>query len=60
MFWQSLNPSISPKDCFPFGEGQGHWYGGGESLQALWPLNKGHIEHSPFITGDEVSFKVSF
>ena len=54
MVWQSLHPSISPRDCFPFHEGQGgHWYGGGESLPALWPLNKGHIEHSPFITGDE-------
>lgn len=53
MFWQSLSPGVSPKDCFHFGEGQGHWYGGGESLKALWPLEKGNIEWSPFITGDE-------
>ena len=55
MFWHSLHPSISPKDCFHFGENQGHWYGGGESLSAAWPLEEGHIVESPFITGDEVS-----
>lgn len=53
MFWQSLNPNVSPTDCFSFGEGQGHWYGGGESLKVHWPLEKGHILRTPFITGDE-------
>ena len=49
-------------DCLSFGEEDdpiGHWYGGGENLQVFpnkaWPLEKGHIEKSPFITGDEVS-----
>ena len=62
MFWQSLHSSVSPMDCLSFGEEGdpiGHWYGGGENLQVFpnkaWPLEKGHIEKSPFITGDEVS-----
>ena len=50
-----MHHSVSPRDCFHFGEDQGHWYGGGESLNATWPLQKGHIKKSPFITGDEVS-----
>ena len=33
---------------------QGHWYGGGETLRAAWPLEKGHIKLSAFVTGDEV------
>jgi len=33
---------------------QGQWYGGGESLKAAWPLQRGHIKLSPFVTGDEV------
>ena len=42
-------------DCFPVGgEVQGHWYGGGESLHAAWPLEKGNIKLSAFVTGDEV------
>lgn len=60
MFWQSLHSSVSPMDCLSFGEEGnpiGHWYGGGENLQVFpnkaWPLEKGHIEKSPFITGDE-------
>jgi hypothetical protein len=53
--WQSLSPDVSPIDCFPLGdEFQGHWYGGGESLRGAWPLDKGHIELSAFVTGDEV------
>ena len=54
LLWESLNPSISPKDCFYFGPEHGHWYGGGESLKASWPLEKGQINSSAFITGDEV------
>ncbi len=56
--WQSLSPDVSPMDCYPVGDelkGQGHWYGGGESLSATWPLDRGHIALSAFITGDEVS-----
>ena len=45
-------------DCFPVGaESQGHWYGGGESLHAAWPLEKGAIKLSAFVTGDEVCNK---
>jgi hypothetical protein len=53
MYWQSLSSSVSPTDCFPFGDDHGHWYGGGESLQASWPLEAGHIAEAPFVTGDE-------
>ena len=53
-FWQSLDKAISPMDCFPVGgQDDGHWYGGGESLKASWPLEKAHIGLSPFVTGDE-------
>ena len=51
LVWVSQHNSMSPMDCFP--PGQGHWYGGGESLQASWPWENGHIKSSPFITGDE-------
>ncbi len=50
---------MSPMDCFEFNKGQGHWYGGGESLQAAWPLEKGHIKMTPFVTGDEVIIYLS-
>ena len=52
--WQSLNPATAPLDCWPVGEGQGHWYGGGESLKSKWPLDHGHIRMSPFVTGSVV------
>ena len=51
--WQALSEHISPQDCWPVGEGAGHWYGGGESLSSRWPLDQGHINMSPFVTGDE-------
>lgn len=51
--WQALSESTTPIDCWPVGEGAGHWYGGGESLGSRWPLDKGHIRMTPFVTGDE-------
>ena len=43
-------------DCYPVGDNhrQGHWYGGGETTSGKWPLDKGQIQLSAFITGDEV------
>ena len=53
--WQSLDKHVSPMDCFPIGEeGQGHWYGGGETLTGAWPIDKGTVKLSAFVTGDEV------
>ena len=54
--WQSLSPDVSPMDCYPVGDNfrQGHWYGGGETTSGKWPLDKGQIQLSAFITGDEV------
>ena len=54
--WQSLSPDVSPMDCYPVGDDfrQGHWYGGGETTSGRWPLDKGQIQLSAFITGDEV------
>ncbi|QQP40236.1 Uncharacterized protein FKW44_014219, partial [Caligus rogercresseyi] len=53
LYWQSLHEDVSPMDCFPVGKNQGHWYGGGETAGAAWPLDKGRIQNSPFVTGDE-------
>ena len=57
LHWESLNSHINPKDCYSFGHG--HWYGGGESLHASWPLESGHINKTAFVTGDEVSYLAS-
>jgi len=51
--WLALSEDTMPFDCWPVGEGAGHWYGGGESLTSQWPLDNGHIVMSPFVTGDE-------
>ncbi|CAB4059217.1 unnamed protein product [Lepeophtheirus salmonis] len=53
LHWQSLHEDVSPIDCFPVGKDHGHWYGGGETAGAAWPLDKGQIRNSPFVTGDE-------
>ena len=46
-------------DCYPVGDHfrQGHWYGGGETSSGKWPLDKGQIQLSAFVTGDEVPMR---
>ena len=45
--------SRKDKRSLEHSKNQGHWYGGGESLNAAWPLEKGNIKLSAFVTGDE-------
>jgi len=52
--WKSLSTKATPLlDCWPIGPDAGHWYGGGESLEAKYPLEEGRVRLSPFVTGDE-------
>eukprot|EP00092_Neocalanus_flemingeri_P006045 GFUD01006514.1.p1 GENE.GFUD01006514.1~~GFUD01006514.1.p1 ORF type:complete len:810 (-),score=153.12 GFUD01006514.1:109-2538(-) len=53
VMWTALNKDTSPMDCWPIGPLNGHWYGGGERLMSKWPIDKGRIKLSPFVTGDE-------
>lgn len=48
--WVSLSDEISPTDCFDLGGGS-HWYGGGETAESAWPLEKCNHNFRPFITG---------
>ncbi|XP_044006466.1 myogenesis-regulating glycosidase isoform X2 [Aphidius gifuensis] len=50
--WLSLNKNYNPKDCFDWSSRRGHWYGAGQIHNMPYPLEKGKLELSPFITGD--------
>ncbi|KAK2579191.1 hypothetical protein KPH14_002712 [Odynerus spinipes] len=50
--WQSLNPHYNPKDCFDWSLKRGHWYGAGQIQNMPYPLERGRLDLSPFITGD--------
>ncbi|XP_069682510.1 myogenesis-regulating glycosidase isoform X2 [Periplaneta americana] len=50
--WESLRENYHPTDCYDWSDGHGHWYGGGQTDGMAWPIEKGSIELSPFITGD--------
>ncbi|KAL6446576.1 hypothetical protein ACFW04_001242 [Cataglyphis niger] len=50
--WQSLSPYYNPKDCFDWSSKRGHWYGAGQIENMAYPLERGRLELSPFITGD--------
>lgn len=47
--WFALTDSISPKDCFDLSNA--HWYGGGQTADPAWPLEKTSQEMAAFITG---------
>lgn len=49
--WISLSESIEPTDCFDISSQNTHWYGGGQTAENAWPLDKGNHEFAPFITG---------
>lgn len=53
--WQALSKGLYPTDCFDISEEKGHWYGGGITRDADWPLEKGSFGFHPFITGDGYS-----
>ncbi|XP_076178665.1 myogenesis-regulating glycosidase isoform X2 [Ptiloglossa arizonensis] len=50
--WQSLSPYYNPKDCFDWSSKRGHWYGAGQVQNMPYPLERGRLESSPFITGN--------
>lgn len=50
--WIALNERISPTDCFDWNVGKGHWYGGGQTADSAWPIQKKSFDFAPFVTGD--------
>ncbi|XP_066586866.1 uncharacterized protein [Prorops nasuta] len=50
--WQSLSPYYNPKDCFDWSPKRGHWYGAGQINHMAYPLERGKLNLSPFISGD--------
>lgn len=50
--WESLMSDFYPTDCYDWSDGRGHWYGGGQTNKMAWPIEKGSVAMSPFITGD--------
>lgn len=50
--WQALAEDMFPTDCYDVDEEQDHWYGGGLTRDARWPLEKDDFDFSAFITGD--------
>lgn len=50
--WQALGDSMLPTDCYDVDEEEDHWYGGGLTRDAKWPLEKDSFDFSAFITGD--------
>lgn len=49
--WMSLSNSVEPTDCYDLQLGNSHWYGGGQTAENAWPLEKGDHDFAPFITG---------
>lgn len=49
LHWTALSQNIYPTDCFDMT--QTHWYGGGQTAESAWPLEKGGHDFHPFITG---------
>lgn len=49
--WISLSSDVSPTDCYNWNPENGHWYGGGQTADGQWPLEKGAYSFSPFVTG---------
>ncbi|GBP18730.1 Myogenesis-regulating glycosidase [Eumeta japonica] len=50
--WKALNSDVSPNDCFDYSDTKVHWYGAGQSINLTWPLNRGSLDYTAFITGD--------
>ncbi|KAJ8914957.1 hypothetical protein NQ315_002481 [Exocentrus adspersus] len=47
--WISLSQNIAPTDCFDMTNS--HWYGGGQTAEFAWPLERGGHDFHPFVTG---------
>ncbi|CAG9857402.1 unnamed protein product [Phyllotreta striolata] len=48
--WIALSEDFHPTDCFDMSNA--HWYGGGQTAEMAWPLEKGGHFFQPFITGN--------
>lgn len=48
--WESLMWDFYPTDCYDWSGG--HWYGGGQTQEMAWPIERGSVTLSPFVTGD--------
>lgn len=49
--WTSLSDEIYPTDCIDISQSAGHWYGGGQTAESAWPLEKNTQSFAPFVTG---------
>lgn len=49
--WVSLSENVHPTDCFDISAPNTYWYGGGQTAENAWPLDKGDHDFAPFITG---------
>lgn len=49
--WMSLSGSVAPTDCYDWNSESGHWYGGGQTMDGQWPLERGAYGLTPFVTG---------
>lgn len=49
LHWISLSEKIYPTDCFDMTFS--NWFGGGQTAESAWPLEKGSHFFQPFITG---------
>ncbi|KAJ1522038.1 hypothetical protein ONE63_002356 [Megalurothrips usitatus] len=56
--WVALAEDVFPTDCYDLtglpGAVKSHWYGGGHTTGARWPLEAGSVSWAPFLTGDSV------
>ncbi|KAG5886008.1 hypothetical protein JTB14_018425 [Gonioctena quinquepunctata] len=48
--WISLSEKVPLTDCFDMSNS--HWYGGGQTAESAWPLEKASHFFQPFITGE--------
>ncbi|XP_072031551.1 LOW QUALITY PROTEIN: myogenesis-regulating glycosidase-like [Amphiura filiformis] len=50
--WVSYLNDLSHRDCYSLTNA--HWYGGAEVMDQNWPLEKGDLLRSAYLTGNEV------
>ena len=50
--WVSYRSDLSHRDCYSLTNA--HWYGGAEVMDQRWPLEKGNLSLTPYLTGGTV------
>ena len=48
VLWESKSDAFTPHDCFLVG--QDHWYGGSETAEDSWTIEKQHIPMQPYLS----------